>query len=105
MPAAASIAPPGPSSPCHRRPAPCALSARAAEISARLRAQAAANERIPSDSLLIAADYVDEAAWAAVDRCPAAAPPLFKLAEELRADAPLYAHRRLRVSPPGRAAA
>jgi hypothetical protein len=76
-----------------------------AEIGARLRAQAARDERIPADSLLIAADYVVEAAWAAVVRCPAAAPPLFTLADELRAAAQRYAHRPLRLSAPRRIAA
>jgi hypothetical protein len=76
-----------------------------AEIGARLRAQAAASECIPADSLLIAADYAAEAAWNAVKFFPAAAPPLFALADELRADAPLYANRPLRFSRPRRAAA
>jgi hypothetical protein len=105
MPSAASIAPPGAASPCHRRPALCTLAARLAEIGARLRDQTARDERIPSDSLLIAADHVAEAAWNAIDLLPVAAPPLFALAEELRAAAPLYAHRPLRLSLPRKAAA
>jgi hypothetical protein len=81
------------------------LSAWLTEIGARLRAQAARDERIPADALLIAADYVDEAAWNAVDRCPTAALPLFRLADQLRADAPLYTNRPLRLSRPRRIAA
>jgi hypothetical protein len=46
-----------------------------AEIGARLRRQAAGDERIPSDALLIAADLVAEAASTAAERHPAAAIP------------------------------